>query len=110
MDEAAAAAKRFKEQKAAPGSEAPLRRNIGELQLGQPNYELMSPALAEITRQELPQLKIIIGQLGSLESVTFKGVGPGGADIYDVKFEGSTEWRITLESDGKIAGAGFRPL
>jgi CubicO group peptidase (beta-lactamase class C family) len=110
-DEADAAAKRFKAQKAAPGSEAALRRDIGELQLGQPNYELMSDALADITRQQLPQLKIIIGQLGALESVTFKGVGPGGADIYEVKFEhGLTEWRITLESDGKVAGVGFRPL
>ena len=111
MDEADAAAKRFKEQKAAPGSEAALRRGIGELRLGQPNYELMSAALAGITRQQLPQLKIIIGQLGALESVTFRGVGPGGADIYEVKFEhGLTEWRITLESDGKVAGVGFRPL
>jgi hypothetical protein len=38
-------------------------------------------------------------------------VGPGGADIYEVKFEhGSTEWRIMLESDGKIASVGFRRL
>jgi hypothetical protein len=71
----------------------------------------MSPALADLTRQQLPQLRAILAQLGAVESVTFKGVGPGGADIYEVKFEhGSTEWRIMLESDGKVASLGFRPL
>ncbi len=44
---AAAFAKRFKDQTPAVGSEAALRRLIGELRLGKPNYELMSSALAE---------------------------------------------------------------
>jgi len=102
-------AKRFKDQTQAPGSEAALRRNIDELRLGEPKYELMSAGLASVTRQQLPQIKASISQLGAVESVTFKGVGPGGADIYEVKFEhGSTEWRIMLESDGKIASVGFR--
>ena len=70
----------------------------------------MSPQLAAVTRQQLPQLKTTIGQLGALQSVTFKGVGQGGADIYEVKFEhGTTEWRVTLGQDGKIQGLGFRP-
>jgi hypothetical protein len=105
----AALAKRVKDQTQAPGSEAALRRDIEELRLGQPKYELMSPALADTTRQQLPQLKAILAELGAVQSVTFKGVGPGGADIYEVKFEhGSTEWRIMLDSDGKIASVGFR--
>jgi len=106
---AADAAKRFKDQKQSPGTEAALRRTIDELRLGQPKYELMSPAFADVTRQQLPQLKSAITQLGSVESVTFKGVGPGGADIYEVKFEhGSTEWRISRGPDGKIEGMLFR--
>jgi hypothetical protein len=49
--------------------------------------------------------------LGAVQSVTFKGVGPGGRDIYEVKFEhGSTEWRIGMMADGKVEGVGFRPL
>jgi hypothetical protein len=108
-DAAAAVAKRVKDQKAAPGSEAALRRNIDELRRGEPNYALMSLGLADVTRQQLPQLKAAIAQLGALQSVTFKEVGPGGADVYEVKFElGSTEWRIALEPDGKIASVGFR--
>jgi CubicO group peptidase (beta-lactamase class C family) len=108
-DAAGAAAIRFKEQKAMPGSEAALRRDIDELRAGEPKYELMSPGLADVTRRQLPQLKATITELGAVQSVTFKGVGPGGADIYEVKFEhGSTEWRITMDPDGKVGGIGFR--
>ena len=107
----AAAIKRFKDQTQDPRTEAALRRDIDELRLGQPKYELMSSGLASVTRQQLPQLKATIAQLGGVESVTFKGVGPGGADIYEVKFEhGSTEWRILMQSDEKVASVGFRPL
>jgi hypothetical protein len=114
-DEAAAkaeaVAKRYKEQKPAPGSEAVLRRAIEELRLGQPDYSQMSPAFADVTRQQLPNLKANIDQLGAVQSVTFKGVGPGGFDIYEVKFQdGLTEFRIGLTPDGKIEGIGFRPL
>ena len=110
-DTAATRAKRFKDQTQSPGTEAALRRSIEELRLGEPKYELMSAALANVTRQQLPQLKTTINQLGGLQSVTFKGVGPAGADIYEVKFEhGSTEWRLMLDADGKVETVGFRPL
>ncbi len=110
-DESAAIAKRFEDQTQSPGTEAALRRNIGELQRGEPNYDQMSPQLAAVTRQQLPQLKTTMAQLGALQSVTFTGVGPGGADIYQVKFEhGATEWRIMLGADGKAVSIGFRPI
>lgn len=108
---AAAVAKRFKDQTQSPGTEAAVRRLSEELRLGQPKYELMTTAFADVTRQQLPQLQSAMTQLGRVESVTFKGVGPGGLDIYEVKLEhGSAEWRIVLTPDGKIEGAGFRPL
>ena len=110
-EEFAAIAKRFKDQTQSPGTEAALRRNIEELQRVEPNYDQMSPQLADITRQQLPQLKSTMAQLGALQSVTFTGVGPGGADIYQVKFEhGTTEWRIMLGTDGKAVSIGFRPM
>jgi D-alanyl-D-alanine-carboxypeptidase/D-alanyl-D-alanine-endopeptidase len=106
----ASLAKRFKDQTALPGSEAAVRRLVEELRIGQPKYELMTPSFADVTRQQLPQLRTIITQFGAVLSVTFKGVGQGGADIYEVKFErGSSEWRITLEPDGKVGGVLFRP-
>jgi len=108
---AAWAAQRYKDQKPAAGSEEALRRNIDELRAGEPQYGRMNDRVAQTTRQQLPQLKALVGRMGALQSVTFKGVGPGGADIYDVKFEnGSTEWRITMAADGKIDGVGFRQL
>jgi len=107
---AAAFDKRFKDQTAAPGSEAALRRMIGELQVGKPDYDLMSAGLANATRQQLPQLQPTIAGLGALQSLKFTGVGPGGADIYQVKFEkGSLEYRVWLRPDGKIESANVRP-
>jgi hypothetical protein len=110
-DAAAATAKRFKDQTAAPGSEAALRKMIEELRLGKPDYDAMSSGLANVTRQQLPQLQSTITQLGALQSLTFKGVGPAGPDIYQVKFDkGSLEYRIWLSPDGKVESAGVRPL
>ena len=46
-----------------------------------------------------------------LRSATFKGVGPGGFDLYEVKFEsGSLDWRILLDAEGKVAAEGLRPI
>jgi CubicO group peptidase (beta-lactamase class C family) len=109
-DATAAFDKRFKDQTPAPGSEAALRRMIEELRLGKPSYDLLSPGLATATRQQLPQLQSMITEMGVLQLVNFKGVGPGGADIYQVKFEkGSLEYRIWLGPDGKTESANVRP-
>jgi hypothetical protein len=71
----------------------------------------MTPAFADVTRRQLADLKSTALQLGAVQSTIFKGVGPGGFDIYEVKFEnGLIECRIGLTPDGKIEGIGFRPL
>jgi hypothetical protein len=104
-------AQHFKDQKANPGSEASIRRQVEELQRRQPNLEAFTPGLAEIARPQMPHAEDIIASLGALQSVVFKGVGPGGADIYNLKFEhGSLEWRIFLDAEGKIANQFFHPL
>jgi hypothetical protein len=111
IDAAAALAKRFKDQTPVPGGEAVVRRLIEEIRTGKPNFDLMSGGLANTTRQQLPQLQSSIVALGALQSVVFKGVGPGGADIYTCKFEnGSIEYRIWLGADGKLESAGVRPI
>lgn len=108
---AAGAAQRFKDQKPAPGAEDAIRQSIADILAGQPKYDRMSPGLADVTRQQLPQLKTILGNLGAIQSVTFKDVDKNGADVYDIKFEhGSTEWQIILAPDGIINSLGFRPL
>src|SRR5580658_52647 len=104
-------AQRFKDQKAFPGSEAAIRVEIEEMQRKQPTYERMTPEFAEVARPQADHVERLIGGLGTLQTITFKGVGPGGFDIYQVKFEhGSLDWRILLDADGKVAGEGLRPL
>jgi hypothetical protein len=110
-DAAAAFEKRFKDQTPAPGGEAALRKMIEDIRLGKPDYDRMSPGLAAATRQQLPQLQSSITGLGGLQSITFKAVGPGGADVYTVKFEkGALEYRIWLAADGKVESANVRPV
>jgi hypothetical protein len=104
-------AQRFKDQKAFPGSEAQIRVEIDEIQRKQPTYARMTPEFAEVARPQAEHLEGLIDGLGTLQSITFKGVGPGGFDIYEVKFEhGSLDWRIVLDGEGKVAGEGLRPL
>ena len=76
-DAAAAAAKRFKDQTAAPGSDAALRKMIEDLRLGKPDYDHMSTGLAAATRQQLPQLQSALTQLGAPAVVGFQGSRTG---------------------------------
>jgi len=102
--------KRFKDQTAAAGGEAALRKMVESIAAGKPNYDLMSPGLANVTRQQLTGLQSEMTKSGALQSIKFKGVGPGGADIYLVSFEkGALEYRIWMGIDGKVDSANFRP-
>jgi len=102
----AATAAKIQSQTAAPGSEAALRRLIEGISTGKPNFAEMSPALADATRQQLPQLAAAMAHLGTVVSVEFRGVGNQGWDMYDVRQEhGSSQWRIALGADGIITGA-----
>jgi D-alanyl-D-alanine-carboxypeptidase/D-alanyl-D-alanine-endopeptidase len=104
-------AQRFKDQKAFPGSEAAIRVEIDEMQRKQPTYERMTPEFAEVARSQAEHVQGLINGLGTLQSITFKGVGPGGFDIYELKFDhGSLDWRILLDADGKVAGERLLPL
>jgi len=102
----AATAAKIQSQTATPGSEAALRRLIEGISTGRPNFAEMSPALADATRQQLPQLAAAMAHLGTVQSVEFRGVGNQGWDMYDVRQEhGSSQWRIALGADGIITGA-----
>jgi CubicO group peptidase (beta-lactamase class C family) len=104
-------ARRFKDQKPFPGSEAQIRVEIDEMRRKEPTYGRMAPEFAEVARPQAEHIEGLIGGLGTLQSITFKGVGPGGFDIYEVQFEhGSLDWRILLDAEGKVAAEGLRPL
>jgi hypothetical protein len=45
-----------------------------------------------------------------MQSISFREVGPMGADIYDVRFaHGAQRWTIAMDADGKVALAFFQP-
>lgn len=101
---------RVKSQSANPDTEAALRRLITGTVSGKPNYDEMTPLLAQATRQQLPSLQSGLAELGAVQSVTFLGVGAQGEDVYSVKHEnGASHWRIGLDSNGTISTAWVTP-
>jgi CubicO group peptidase (beta-lactamase class C family) len=110
LDWSIATETRFRAQTPAAGSETSLRHLIAGLASGKPNYEEMTPKFAEINREQLPMLQAALAQLGPVQSVSFKSVGPAGQDIYQVEFEHeSREFKILLGFDGRIHAAEFSP-
>ena len=80
------------------------------MQRGAPNYDRMSASLAAKIRRQAPELQAMFKALGTVESIFFRGVGPGGYDIYGVKFaNGFAEFRLLLAADGKADDVIFRP-
>jgi hypothetical protein len=101
---------RFKDQVPVPGSKEAILRGIDDMQRDAPNYDRMSAALAAKIRREASQLHPMFKALGAVESIYFRGVGPGGYDIYGVKFaNGFAEFRLLLGADGKADDVIFRP-
>jgi hypothetical protein len=101
---------RFRGQTPLPGSKDAVLRGIADLQNGAPNYERMSAALGAKVRRQTAQMHPTLKALGAVESIFFRGVGPGGYDIYGVKFaNGSAEVRLLLGADGKVDDVIFRP-
>lgn len=101
---------RFREQVPVAGGKEAILRGIEDLRRGTPNYDRMSAPLAAKIHRQLDELRATFAALGAVETMFFRGVGPGGYDIYGVKFEnGSAEFRLLLEPDGKAGDVIFRP-
>ena len=113
-DWAATTARRIKDQTPAPGSEATMRRIVEELRAGNPNYDLYAPGLAQVTRQQLPQLQSTVvaprcAAVGHVQGCRCRSrvrclSAPSSR-------KRSLEWRIWLSADGsKLLSAGARPV
>ncbi|RXH18250.1 M56 family metallopeptidase [Bradyrhizobium guangzhouense] len=101
---------RFREQVPAAGSKEMILKGIEDLRHGTPSYDRMSAPLAANIHRRLDELRATFTALGAVESIFFRGVGPGGYDIYGAKFEnGTAEFRLLLEPDGKAGDVTFRP-
>lgn len=104
-----ALAQRVREQKAAPGSEALLRKYIEALEHNRPDYDDMEPATAAAIRPQWERVQQQFASAGQLQAITFKRVGLAGDDIYRARFEKLTyEMRIGLDAAGKITGLFFQ--
>lgn len=101
---------RFREQAPLPGSREAILRGIDDLQHGTLNYERMSTSLATKARRQASELETMFKAFGAVESIFFRGVGPGGYDIYGVKFaNGVAEIRLLLGAGGRVDDVIFRP-
>ncbi len=103
-------AERVDRQEPRSGSEAALRKSIAAIAAGTPNYDDMSAALQDATRQQLPIMQGYLEEYGPVQSVEFKGVTPSGADRYLVTYRSGRQsrWFISLDGDGKITGMLMR--
>ncbi|HSU04375.1 MAG TPA: M56 family metallopeptidase, partial [Acetobacteraceae bacterium] len=100
---------RFRDQAPLPGSKETVLQGIDDLRRGAPNYDRMSAPLATKIRQHASEMQAIFEVLGAVESIFFRGVGPGGYDFYGVKFaNGFAEFRLSLRADGKADDVIFR--
>jgi beta-lactamase regulating signal transducer with metallopeptidase domain len=106
-----ALARRIRENKPSPGTERALRKTLESAAAGSPNYADMTPLVAATARVQFPAYREMMQKWGPLKSITFKRVGPGGSDQYDVEFENhAMVWAVLpLTADGKIAGIAALP-
>lgn len=95
-----------------PDSEAALRRLIAEVAQGNPDYSRMGDQLAAATRAQLPVMQPMLRARGAIQSVTFQGVGMGGADGYVVRFADGSGLNVNIQLDdaGKVVGAIVTPV
>ena len=99
---------RRKDSMPLPGTEVALRRQIEAFQQGKPDLDAMTDGVAEIMRSQTAKIERSFALLGALQTVSFRGVGFSGWDIYEAKFaNGILICRILLTPDGKITGLRF---
>jgi DNA-binding CsgD family transcriptional regulator len=93
------------------GSEAVLRRLVAGLASGSPDYGKLAPQFAEVVRRDLPRTHPLFSSMGELKSVTFRGRGPMGDDVYDLVFaKGAVRMSVALDADGRMTGGMLQPV
>ncbi len=93
------------------GTEAALRRLVAGLASGSPDYDRLSPQFAEVVRRDLPMTHRLFSSMGELRSVTFRGPGQMGDDVYNLVFaNGGVIMSATLDAEGRMAGGILQPV
>jgi hypothetical protein len=102
---------RFRDQTPMPGGEAMLARTIEALHGDSLNERDMTGRLSEKLRGQLSMFHRSLPTLGAVERIVFRGVGPGGYDVYTVKFaKGQADFRIYPAADGRLEDVNFYPV
>jgi hypothetical protein len=102
---------RFRDQTPMPGGEAMLARTIEALRGDALNEQDMTTRLSEKLRGQLPMFHRSLSTLGAVKQLGFRGVGPGGYDIYSVKFaQGQADFRLYPAADGTLEDVSFLPV
>ncbi|MEA3068156.1 MAG: hypothetical protein QOK41_1563, partial [Sphingomonadales bacterium] len=92
------------------GTEAALRRLVAGLASGSPDYDKLSPQFAEVVRRDLPMTHPLFSSMGELKSVTFRGRGARGDDVYNLVFaNGGVTMSAVLDAEGRMAGGILQP-
>jgi hypothetical protein len=92
------------------GTEAALRKLVAGLASGSPDYNTLSPQFAEVVRRDLPMTHPMFSSMGELKSVTFRGRGPRGDDLYNLVFaKGEVTMSAALDANGRNAGGILAP-
>ena len=95
----------------AAGSETALRRLVAGLASGSPDYGKLSPRFAEVVRRDLPRTQPLFSSMGELKSVTFRGRGEMGDDVYDLVFaNGGVMMSAALDAEGRMVGGILQPV
>lgn len=93
------------------GTQAALRKLVAGLASGAPNYTMLSPQFAEVVRRDLPTTHALFSGMGDLKSVTFRGRGAMGDDIYNLVFaNGAVTMSAVLDGRGRMAGGALQSL
>src|SRR5262249_372 len=94
---------KFQSQLPTPGGEITLRRLLDGLLLGNPDYDAMTPWVAQSIRANLDFLQSMQTSLGQVRSLAFSHVNDTGGDVYEARTEGRrAEFAIYLNSQGLI--------
>ncbi|MGZ3277692.1 MAG: M56 family metallopeptidase [Caulobacteraceae bacterium] len=101
---AAELAARIKAQVPDSRTEGVIRELIGSVRDGSINFDRsFGERMAIAARAQFPQMQGDFKSLGDLKTLAFKGVGPGGGDIYEAAFaNGKREFRVLLDQQGRI--------
>ncbi|GAA0777746.1 MerR family transcriptional regulator [Roseibium denhamense] len=95
---------------AQPESEQRLLKVINDHVNGTIDYADYSPILGSLVREQSVMVRKELQRLGPLHSMTFRGVGSDGFDLFVVDFrDGRLEWGLSHGTDGRINGLYLRP-